>query len=196
MKNRLFALILFLVAPFAVAQSYTTLKTPQPTDNPQKIEVIEFFSLGCPHCAQLSGDLAKWEKTLKDDVVLRRIPVSFGRAAWGNVAKLFYTLEIMGEWQRLEAKLFAAIHVERVNLFTPNTMRDWLGKQGVDLEKFDATFKSFGVANAVKRGDKIAGDYAVNGVPAIVVNGKYFFDGAGANSLKEMDALIEKERKK
>lgn len=197
MKNRFFAVLLFLLAPFALAaDAYTTLKNPQPVDDPAKIEVIEFFSLGCPHCAGFSGSLEKWEKNIPADVSLRRIPVTFGRAAWTNVAKLFYALDSMGEYKRLEAKLFAAIHVNRVNLFVPNTMRDFLIKEGVDIEKFDSAFKSFGVNNAIKRSDKMTDDYGINGVPAIVVNGKYLFEGVDDNTLKEVDALIAKERKK
>lgn len=196
MKHRLLLSFIFLLfSPFVfAADSYTVLKNPQPVDDPAKIEVIEFFSLGCPHCAAFSSSLRKWESTLQKDVVLRRIPVTFGRAAWTNVAKLYWTLDSMGEYARLESKLFAAIHVNRVNLFVPNTMRDWLGKEGVDLEKFDATFKSFGINSAIKRADKIANDYAINGVPAMVINGKYLFEGTGSEILKEIDALIEKER--
>lgn len=197
MKNRFFALFLLLVAPFAfAAEAYTTLKNPQPVDDPSKIEVIEFFSFGCAHCAAFSASLAKWEKTLPSDVVLRRIPVTFGRAAWTNVAKLYFTLESMGEYKRLESKIFAAIHVNRVNLFVPNTMRDFLAKEGVDVEKFEATFKSFGVNSAIKRSDKMVNDYAIGGVPAMVVNGKYLFEGVGDDTLKEINALIAKERKK
>jgi len=32
-------------------KDYQTIKTPQATADPKKIEVIEFFSYACPHCA-------------------------------------------------------------------------------------------------------------------------------------------------
>ena len=81
-------------------------------------------------------------------------------------------------------------------MFVPNTMRDFLAKEGVDVEKFEATFNSFGINSAIKRSDKMVNDYAIGGVPAMVVNGKYLFEGVGDDTLKEINALIAKERKK
>lgn len=189
-------ILLFFVAMPLAAQNYTLLNTPQTLDNPNKQEVIEFFSFGCPHCAALSSSLNQWEKTLKDDVVLKRVPVSFGRAAWRNVAKMFYALEAINERVRLEGKIFNAIHNERVNLFVPKTMNEWLMKEGVDMTKFNAAFQSFGVNNALKRAEKMTNDYAIDGVPALVVNGKYLFSGATEQTLQEVNQLLEKNPKK
>ncbi len=189
-------ILLFFVAMPLAAQNYTLLNTPQTLDNPNKQEVIEFFSFGCPHCAALSSSLNQWEKTLTDDVVLKRVPVSFGRAAWRNVAKMFYALEAINERVRLEGKIFNAIHNERVNLFVPKTMNEWLMKEGVDMTKFNAAFQSFGVNNALKRAEKMTNDYAIDGVPALVVNGKYLFSGATEQTLQEVNQLLEKNPKK
>ncbi len=189
----LLLLIAFVLSPIW-ASAYETVKNPQPVDDPQKLEVIEFFNYGCPHCADLFPLINAWEKTLKEDVVLRRVPVSFGRAAWGNTAKLFYTLEAMNERERLESKVFNAIHKERVNLFVPKLMNDWIIQQNVDVNQFNATFNSFGVMNSLKRAEKLTQDYALEGVPALVVNGKYLVSGADKSVLQEVDALLQKER--
>ena len=56
--------ILVLVAAVALAsgnasaqlvegKNYARIANPQPVETGKKIEVIEFFSYGCPHCAEL-----------------------------------------------------------------------------------------------------------------------------------------------
>ena len=108
---------------------YTPIVPAQPTENSAKIEVLEFFSYGCPHCADFNPLLAAWVARQPGDVVVKKVPVSFGRAAWANVAKLFYALEITGDQARLEADIFKAIHQERVSLFDDKVMLEWVVKK-------------------------------------------------------------------
>ncbi len=161
----------------AAAQSagreFAVLNQAQPTDEPGKVEVLEFFSYGCPHCADFTPLLTLWAAKLPADVVLRKVPVSFGRAAWGNAAKLFYALEVTGDVKRLEADVFKAIHQERTNLFDEKTITAWVTARGVDGKKFTEAFGSFGVQSKLRRGDQLAHAYKIEGVPALAVDGKF-----------------------
>ena len=176
-------------------KDYTPISPVQPTEDGAKIEVLEFFSYGCPHCSDFNPILHAWASKLPADVVIKKVPVTFGRAAWGNVAKLYYTLEITGDLNRLEADVFKAIHQERANLFDEKTLTEWVVKKGVDQKKFTETFSSFGVMSKVKRADQMAQAYKIQGVPALAVEGKYLVGGKDFNeALAITDKLIAKAR--
>ena len=160
-------------AELAAGTDYAEINPPLAVDNPAKIEVIEFFSYACPHCNDLNPTVKKWAAKLPADVVLRKVPVSFGRAAWGNAAKLFYALEVTGDVKRLEADVFKAIHQERTNLFDEKTITAWVTARGVDGKKFTEAFGSFGVQSKLRRGDQLAHAYKIEGVPALAVDGKF-----------------------
>ena len=183
----------------SIAQSagvdYTPISPAQPTEDAAKIEVVEFFSYGCPHCADFNPLLAAWVAKLPSDVVFKKVPITFGRAAWANIARLYYTLEVTGDVARLESDIFKAIHQERANLFEERALTEWVVKKGVDGKKFSETFNSFGVNSKVKRADQMAQAYKVQGVPALAVEGKYMLGGKDFNdTLAIADKVIAKAR--
>lgn len=176
-------------------KDYTPIVPAQATEDAAKIEVLEFFSYGCPHCADFNPLLTAWVAKQQGDVLVKKVPITFGRAAWANIAKLYYTLEITGDLHRLEADVFKAIHAERQNLFDEKTVTEWALKKGVDAKKFAETFNSFGVMSKVKRGDQMAQAYKITGVPALAVEGKYLVGGKDFNeALAITDSLIAKVR--
>ncbi len=180
---------------FAQNAPYTPITPAQPTEDASKIEVLEFFSYGCPHCADFNPLLVSWIAKQQGDVVVKKVPITFGRAAWANIAKLYYTLEITGDAHRLEKDIFNAIHVERQNLFEEKALTEWVVKKGVDAKKFSETFNSFGVMSKVKRGDQMAQAYKITGVPALAIEGKYLVGGRDFNdTLAIADGLIGKVR--
>jgi len=187
------------IAGPAAAQSagadYIAVSPAVSTDNPGKIEVIEFFSYGCPHCNDFNPLISAWAAKLPADVVFRKVPITFGRAAWSNVAKLYYALEITGDLARLDGDVFKAIHAERVSLFDDKVAAEWAAKKGVDPKKFADAFNSFGVMSKVKRGDQLAASYKIQGVPSIGVEGKYLVgDKSHSELLAIADQLIAKSR--
>ena len=187
------------VAMPALAQTagkdYTPITPVQPTDDAAKIEVLEFFSYGCPHCSDFHPLISAWAAKQPGDVVFKRVPVSFGRAAWANAAKLYYTLEATGDLAKLDGDVFKAIHNDRTNLFDEKAILEWVTKKGVDPKKFSETFNSFGVMSKVKRGDQLAQSYKISGVPAVAVDGKYLVGGQSFGEvLGTADKLIAKAR--
>src|SRR5215472_10929008 len=115
---------------------YRSLTPPRPTSSPGKIEVLEFFSYGCPHCARFSPLVSAWAAALPKDVVFKRVPVSYGRPQWTNLSRAYYSLQATGDLARLDAALFHAIHDEQQNLFDEQSLADWVGKQGGDAARF------------------------------------------------------------
>jgi thiol:disulfide interchange protein DsbA len=189
---------LFLVAFAAAAQSpFATLMPPQPTE-PGKIEVIEFFWYGCPHCYALEPDVAAWAKKVPKDVSFKRVP-AYPSDAWGEGVKIFYTLEAMGLLDQYHQKVFEAMHKENVNLGNKKLREEWLAKNGIDVAKYSETEKSFSVASKVSRARQLTQSYKVDSVPRVFVNGKYYTSGEQAGGPQRVfpvvDQLIEMARR-
>ena len=176
----LFALALalaFLVAPGAQAQSrlgtdYSALKAPQPTEAPGKVEVVEFFWYGCPHCYALEPALDAWVKKLPADVQFRRIPAILSES-WAPHARIYYAFEALGVLDRVHKSFFDAIHRDHLNVASEEAMNEWLKKNGIDRKTFDGAVKSFGVQTKAKRAAQLTAAYQVEGVPLIAVQGKH-----------------------
>lgn len=154
-------------------QHYTRLRNAQPVDSGKKIEVIEFFSYGCPHCRDLDPELVAWKKTLPADVDFKRVPVDFGREQWRNLGKAYYTLEALEMEDKLTPELFAALHDKRAPLHDPKAFLDWVAGKGVDRKKAEDTYNSFGVNSKMNRALALAKNYSVQSVPVVFVDGKF-----------------------
>jgi protein dithiol oxidoreductase (disulfide-forming) len=171
-------------------QEYALLNPPQPTEGGGKIEVIEFFSYACPHCYHLDPFLESWAKKLPPDVVFKRVP-GVGSNAWSQLALLYYSLEAMGKLDALHAKVFDAMHKENVNLAMPKVREQWLAKQGVNAAQYDAVEKSFSVQSKLARATQLMGAYKVDGVPMVVVNGKYVTSNGHAGGPEKVVPVLE-----
>lgn len=170
-------------APLLEGRDYERIQPPQPGDSPGKIEVLEFFSYGCPHCRDFHPLVMSWAAGLPRDVAFRRVPVSFGRAAWANLARLYYSLEALGLLSRLDDAVFRAIHDARANLYSEPAILDWVAGQGVDRQRFADTFASFGVGTRLARDEQRVKTYKVRGVPLVTVAGRYAVIGRAARQL-------------
>ena len=178
-------------AQLAVGRDYVPIVPAQLTDNPAKIEVLEFFSYGCPHCSEFHPIVSKWSSALPADVVFKRVPVSFGRPQWATLAKLFYALEASGDLTRLDAAVFDALHKKGTRLYDDKSVIDWVTAQGIDGKKFADAYNSFGVISKVKRADQMAQSYKIQGVPAMAVDGKYLVTGKEIKGLPDLVLLTD-----
>jgi thiol:disulfide interchange protein DsbA len=188
----LLALALPAQAQLAAGVDFAEIKPPLQVDNPAKIEVVEFFSYACPHCNDLNPIVKKWAAKLPADVAFKRIPVSFNSPFYQLMAKLFYTLESLGEMEKLDAAAFDAIHVKGLKLIDEKSVQEWAVSQGVDAKKFSDAFKSFSVDSNVKRADQLSRSAKIPGVPALVVDGRYLVVGKNVKNHDELLALTEK----
>jgi protein dithiol oxidoreductase (disulfide-forming) len=179
-------------------EDWRAITPPQPSDVPGKIEVLEFFSYGCPHCGSLNPLIQQWKSTLAEDVVLRRVPITFGRQAWANLARLFYALESLDELERLDQAVFTALHEQRVKLYTESAILEWLSNKEIDTQRFTDAFNSFDVQTKIGRADYLAGRYQIDAVPTVAVGGRYAVLGHKAKGLPDLlaiaDQLIDRAR--
>jgi thiol:disulfide interchange protein DsbA len=178
---------------------YVRLAQPIPMASGGKIEVIEFFWYGCPHCNQFEPMLEAWVKKLPTDVAFRRVPVAFREEPFVEHQKIYYALEGLGKLDDLHRKVFFAIHNERQRLDKPADIAAWMSKNGVDGAKYTEMANSFAVQTKLRQAKQLADGYKIDGVPALGVHGRYFTSGslAGGNDrmLSVTDYLIERIRK-
>jgi len=163
---------------------YVKLSQPAPVSAPTgKIEVVEFFWYGCPHCNALEPALEAWIKRLPADVAFRRVPVAFS-ATHESHQRLFYGLEAMGQLEALHRRIFAAIHTQQQRLDREADQLAFLKAQGVDEAKFLEMTKSFSVQTKMRQAKQLSSAYKIDGVPAMGVAGRAV-----------TDFLIERARK-
>jgi thiol:disulfide interchange protein DsbA len=170
---------------------YLVVDPRAPVEAPAgKVEVVEFFWYSCPHCNAFEPMLEGWIKQLPKDVAFRRVPVAF-RDDFVPQQRLFYALDAMGLVDKLHAKVFAAIHVEKQDLSKAPAILAWVGKQGVDVAKFTEQFNSFSVAAKASKGTQLQNSYKVEGVPALGVAGRFYVDGSLAKGMDKALKVVE-----
>jgi protein dithiol oxidoreductase (disulfide-forming) len=180
-------------------KDFVRLPTPAPVAAPAgKVEVVEFFSYGCPHCYSFEPLLEPWVKKLPADVAFRRVPAAFN-ASWEGLAKFFYALEASDQIEAMHKRVFAAIHVQRQKLDKEADIAAFVKSAGGDDAKFLDAYKSFGVATKLRQGKQLAEAYKIDGVPTLGIHGRWFTAGSLAGTheraLAVADQLIARARK-
>lgn len=201
-RSTLIVALLTLLAGSAFArsfeESYQKISPAQPTGVAAgKIEVLEIFWYGCPHCYSFEPYLEKWAATMPDDVEFVRLPGVLNQS-WVPHARAFYTAQKLGVLERIHMPLFNALHREKKKIFSESELRRFFVDQGIDGDEFDRVYRSNEVDTRVKQAFLTARNARVTGVPTILVNGKYMTSGSMTGSfedlLKTIDGLIELER--
>lgn len=183
---------------YSEGKSYTKLSEAIATQTGDKIEILEFFWYGCPHCSSFEPTLKKWKKDKPANVTFTRVPAPLN-PRWMVHTKMFYALQIMGEGEKHHEAIFAAMHVKKQKLSSKSAIADFLATRGVNKETFLATLDSFAVEMRAKQAMQLGQQYKVNGVPLLTVNGKYTVSGSQAGSyagmVKVTNHLIKQEVK-
>lgn len=206
MKLRRFMLLILLLPCLAFVNAnamsieegvhYQVLANPQPTETGDKVEVLELFWYGCPHCFKLEPFVEKWSEHVPEGAEFRRMPAIFSKV-WALNAQGYYTAEALGILDKVHRPMFDAIHVQKQKLFDEAALARFFVQQGVNREDFIKTFRSFAVKTKTNRAGVMTRRYGITGVPAIIVNGKYRTGvsmAGGEEQLWEVvNALIEKE---
>ena len=183
----------------AQGQEYMQTQQTIPAQNPAKIEVLELFWYGCPHCYPLEPQLTEWAKKLPKDVEFRRVP-GIARQEWVAGAKAFYAMEELKISDKLHVALFDAIHKSRTIKPTDElAILDWITKQsGLDRKKVEEAYRGFSVNTKVMRAMQIFRASGATGVPTLIIDGKYqtsvSIAGGNTEVLNVASYLIEKAR--
>lgn len=163
---------------------------PQPVSTGSRIEVIEFFWYGCPHCNNLQPPLETWLKRKPADVELRRIPAIF-RESWVPHARLYYTLEALGELGRLHQAVYRAIHLEKEALATAAATSDWAARNSIEPSRWLAAYNSAEVERKVQESRAHTRAYGIGGTPSLVVDGRYVTSSAMAESMQGVISILD-----
>ena len=188
--------LIIITSPNVFAQKYVQISTEKQQES-KSIIVYEFFWYGCPHCYNLEPTMERIEADLDKDTKIVKLPVAL-RDSWIPHAKLYYALQQMGKIDEVHNLIFEEIHLEDNRLNTEQQMVDFLGKHGIDTNKFMEKYNSFGTEARIKKASNLAKKYQIDSVPTIIVNGKYLTSGSYVSSYDELysviNLLIERER--
>jgi len=184
-----FSLLLLSGASFAADKGYTDLASVQPTQDASKVEVIEFFWYGCPHCYKLEPYMEEWAKNLPKNVTFIRQPAVFN-AQWGRHAKAYFTAEYLGVVDKIHGDFFHAVQIKNKSLASESDLTDFFVAHGVKKEDFITAFNSFNVDSQMRKAKAMGPRYGITGVPAVIVNGKYLVSARTAGSNEKMIAVI------
>jgi protein dithiol oxidoreductase (disulfide-forming) len=186
---------------------YLVLNPPL-ASTPGKVEVVEFFWYGCPHCYAFESSIEAWAKQLPADVAFRKAHVAF-RANVKIHQRMFYALEALGKEAAVRPAIFKAMHEQGQTLDDAKSQAKFLSALGVDPVKYQEAYNSFGVVTKCQQAEKLSEAYRIDGVPSIGVGGRFLTSpsqAAGGQRLPEpelhqralqvTDFLIQRARNK
>ena len=169
---------------------YTTLGTSQPTETGDKVEVREVFMYSCPHCYHLEPTIEKWLESKPENAAFLRMPAIFGERVVPH-AKAFYAAELLDKGDQFHLPLFKALHDDKESIWDEDALVAFAERQGIDGVEFRKAFNSFAVNMSVNRARELGKRFAIDGVPAIVVNGKYKTSPSQTGSRAKMVEVID-----
>ena len=207
MKHRhqivaLFGAILFGFCGLVAGQAnlkgsdFQRLTPPRPVATGEKIEVIEFFYYGCPVCYEFQPHLARWLVQGPDYISIRRVPTlpsegSEGLEGWIRFARLHYTLEALGQIGRLHWPIYDNFHFDGVQLNDEKVMIEWVSKNGIDRDKFLATYRSPEIQAKLDEVRRLMNTYDVRSVPSMVIDGKYMSTARMAGGTRQLIQVVD-----
>jgi len=195
LKKWLFASAFTLLAGAASAQiqpgrEFQRIEPQRPVAADGRIEVIEFFYYGCPVCYETQPFLSRWLSKAPEYVAIRRVP-ALSTEAWEPFAKLFYTLETLGQVGRLHWPVYDYFHFENVNLNDEKIMADWAARNGIERQKFAEVYSSPGVAAKIGEARELLKLYGVRAVPTFIVDGKFLTSARLAGGTEQVIRVVD-----
>ncbi|MDH5376736.1 MAG: thiol:disulfide interchange protein DsbA/DsbL [Gammaproteobacteria bacterium] len=190
---------LVLAEEYEEGVHYTLITPAQPTETGNKVEVREVFWYGCPHCFRFEPTINRWLKNKPAEAEFVRMPGMLV-PHWEPHGRAFYVAEMLGVWDKIHEPLFNALHLEKKEIKSEDGLADFFEGFGVKKDDFHKAYRSFAVETKVRRAKQLAKRYGINGVPAIIVNGKYVVSnrnsGGPRETMKIADYLVKKESSK
>jgi len=196
----LLAVVMPLQAAYKEGVEYKRISPAQVTASADKVEVVELFWYGCPHCHRFQPYVEKWLETAPDNVEYIRMPAILN-ASWAFYTRTFFAAQAIGVLDKVHMPLFNAIHTQKRRLNSERALVKFMEELGVDGAAFQKAFNSFGVDSKVRRAKQMTRRYQTEGTPSVIINGKYRVDagmmtGGFAGMIKVMDYLVELESAK
>ncbi len=190
-----------LVGQSAQAQSgkgYEEIQPPQQTVAAEgKVEVLEYFWFGCPHCYAFEPTINEWAANKPDYVeFVREAPPL--NPNWRPHSEAFYAAEQLGVTEKFFDPMFNGIHADKRRLHNRKEIAKFAGELGIDSREFLSAMKSFAVETRMRQGMQRAVGSGITGVPSIVIAGKYRtgnrLAGGHEGIVRVINELVERER--
>jgi thiol:disulfide interchange protein DsbA len=178
------------LAQFDEGIDYRRVPEPARAEPGDDVEVLELFWYGCPHCWQLEPHIKRWLETKPEGVTFRRLP-AVASPRWVPHAKAYFAAEQLGVLDKLHEPLFKALHDQKRQVFTDEQIIEFAAEQGIDKDAFSAAYNSFPVDMQVRKSADLVRRYAMDGVPAMVVNGTYITSASQTGSNPRMFEVID-----
>ena len=178
------------VGAFEEGFEYQKISPPVPMESNGKVEVVEMFFYGCPHCFRAEPVIKQWRAKKPEFVNFTMMPAIF-RDDWEPLARAYYTAVALKVVDRVHEQLFNAIHIKRQKIFKRAAIRAFFVSQGIDGKAFDKTYDSFQVSTQVARARDLSRRYKIQGVPSFIVNGKWRTNGTMAGSMQDIPKVID-----
>jgi len=178
-------------------KDYARLKTPINLPRTGKVEVIEFFWYGCPHCFAFEPTIEPWIAKVPADVHFHRVPVAFD-ALKEIHQQIYFTWEALGLVEQMHTKTFNRFHVQHKPINSESDMLAFATENGLDVAKVKQAWESFSVRTKMGQAKQLADNYGVDGVPMIGIHGRYTTSpsmGGMKECLATTDALVAQLRK-
>lgn len=168
----LIALAALTISRTANAAGFEMIDPPQNTSVSDKVEVLEYLWLGCPHCYALEPSMEEWQKTKPDYVEFVREAPPLNQS-WENHSRGFYAAQLLGMEQEFVVAMFEAIHEKKKPMRDKKKIAALAATLGMDEAKFLSTMDSFTVEGKLKRATSMAIKSGISSVPSVIINGKY-----------------------
>ena len=175
----------------AYAQTeFQRIEPPHAVAATGRVEVIEFFYYGCPVCYETEPFLSRWLGSAPDYVAIRRVP-ALSSETWEPFAKLYYTLETLGQVERLHWPVYDNFHFDDVKLDDEKVMVDWAARNGLERDKFVQTYASQAVADKLAQARELLKSYDVRAVPTFIVDGKFLTSARHAGGTERVVQVLD-----
>lgn len=139
-----------------------------------KIEVVEFFSYGCPYCYVVEDEISQWLADKPENVVFTRVAIP-RKGKWIEYARLYYALGMISpqEQARITTLIYGAIHEQKLNFENANEIFDWAESEHVDRNLLEQYYYSNEVTEKLAQAVEMSHAYQLKYVPSIYVNNQY-----------------------
>ena len=174
---------------FVEGSDYQLITPAVKTSQPEKVVVTEIFWYGCPHCFRFEPYVEKWSAKLPDGVVFEQVPSSLN-PRWTEHARAYYSFQLMGQLEQTHRAFFDAIHIKRERLTDLDTIAGFVAERGLDEKAFREYYSSFPVETQIRKNVQREKRYGHNGVPAVIVNGRYMVSASLAGSNERMIQIM------
>jgi thiol:disulfide interchange protein DsbA len=174
---------------FVEGSDYEVISPAVKTSQPDKVVVTEVFWYGCPHCFRFEPYVERWAANLPEGVVFEQVPSSLN-PRWTEHARAYYSFKMMGSLDQLHTAFFDAIHLKRQRLNSQDAIAEFVVERGFDEAAFREYYFSFPVETQIRKNVQQEKRYGHNGVPAVIVNGKYLVTASLAGSNDRMIQIM------